>query len=163
MLETLSRFTLMSGQALEALTQFMFDAARTLEELIGRFFQALLQFLQDAQQWAHDTFNRIQDYLTYFLPALASFAIALAKLSLFYLPTFVCLAVYFVTHTSFIWIGLGLFWFVFITGIGLTYGKRQHETVWRPTTHNAQSANPSILSPGQEINPLDEQETQKSI
>ena len=128
MFETLSKFTLTLGQALEALTQWMFDAAQILEGIIGRFFRALLQFLEDAQQWAHDTFERIRDYLTYFLPAMASFILALAKLSLFYTPTFACLAMYFFFHPAFIWLVLGLFWFIFITGIGLAYGKRQHET-----------------------------------
>lgn len=137
MLEPLNKVTLTLGQALDALTRFMVDAAKALEELVGQFFKALLQFLDDAQLWVHETFERIRDYLTHFLPALAYFAFALVKLSLFYLPTFACLVAYFALYPSIIWVLFGLLWFIFITGIGLTYGKRQHKPTLQDSTEGS--------------------------
>lgn len=140
MFTTLNKFTATLGESLEALTHFMVDAAKAVEELVGQFFRALLQFLEDAQQWVHETFERIYDYLTHFLPALAYFAFALVKLSLFYIPTFACLVAHFAIYPSFIWIVLGLLWFIFITGIGLTYGKRQHKLAVSSNTEGSADA-----------------------
>ncbi len=125
MLETLSRLTFTLGRVIESFMRFVIDSHRGIENIGGRFFNGLLQFLEDAQDWIHHTFDSIKEYLACFFPALIGLVWSLIKLSLFYMPTIVCLTIYFCTNVSIKWVFAGLIWSLFMTGIGLTYGKRQ--------------------------------------
>jgi hypothetical protein len=104
--------------------------AAAVESIVSRFFSGLLRFLEDTYNWLINTARPIADYLARFFPALANvFFFALIKLSLFYVPSaaFCCWTIFF--DGSPIWAIVGIAWAVFITGIGLTYGKKSASSI----------------------------------
>lgn len=102
-----------------ALTRFAGAVDRTVSQLLS----GLLRFLDAAYNWLAKIAERIANYLARFFPALANVLFALVKLALFYIPALLCFAWYALGGGKG-WVIIGMAWAVFITLIGLTYGKR---------------------------------------
>lgn len=114
---------------LEALTTFLEDMlsalerfGNRLENLAARLLEGLLIFLEEAYAKIIQITKRIWDYLLRLGRALYRLMIALTKLSLFYIPSVVLILAFVVTGRLVFFVGSAL-WFVFITAVGLTYGK----------------------------------------
>ncbi|MGH7496748.1 MAG: hypothetical protein ACREOO_30725 [bacterium] len=98
------------------------DFASTLEQFGNRIqdaFSILWEGLLDGAARltaaARNFCSRIKDWLAQLWHTLFHLGVALAKLSLFYLPGLLALLLG--------WVGFAIFWLAAITAIGLLYGK----------------------------------------
>lgn len=117
MLENLQRFL---NDLVDGIERF----GKTIESFFSLLLNGVLNFLESAYRWITDTIKRIREYLVRLFMALANLSVALFKLSLFYIPCLIFIAVYFFTRSGG-WIIAAVVWFLFITAIGLTYGRRE--------------------------------------
>lgn len=115
--------------ALEAL-------GKEIEDLVSRVLEAILEFLEDAARWFERVIKRIVEYAERFFPALGKLILAMLKLSLLYTPTLVCLLLAWFTASigwAVGWVALGIIYAAFITLVGLSY-RRSNPT--RGGRHN---------------------------
>jgi hypothetical protein len=109
---------------LNALTDRLNSFVATLARYTPRvesMFKGLLLFTERAQRWVVETTIRVKEYLRTLGKVLGSLCLALLKLSLFYVPSL--LLVMFFGFKHWMPLLLALFWALFVTAIGLTYGK----------------------------------------
>ena len=68
----------------------------------------------------------MKNYLIRLFKAIWGFTVASFKLILFYVPSVMLIIVSYNSEWAAIWlVGAGL-WFIFITAVGLTYGRRRN-------------------------------------
>jgi hypothetical protein len=113
-------------QFLENMVTGLVRFSSAVEKIVSNFFHGLLKFLENTYNWLLNTAKRIADYLLRFFPALGNVLFALVKLCLFYVPSLICVVVYIAIHRHIGWPIAGGVWALFITGVGLTYGKNKN-------------------------------------
>jgi len=116
------------ARGLEAMVEGMSRFAQTLDSIVSRFFQGLVEFFERASRWIVETTIRIKNYLIRLADAIRRCLWALFKLALFYLPTIVSVVVFYFFPHQWGWLAFALFWFLFITGVGLTYGRNRRSS-----------------------------------
>ncbi len=114
-------------QFLEGMVAALSRFAAAVESTTARLFAALLQFVEDVADWLLRVAKAIADYLRRFFTALVKVVFALGKLSLFYVPSVVCVlwSISFSGGAVAILVAIG--WALFVTGIGLAYWKKVKE------------------------------------
>lgn len=113
------------ARGLEAMIEGVSRFAQTLDSIVSGFFHGLVEFLERASRWIVDTTIRIKNYLIRLIDAIGRCIWALFKLTLFYLPSILSLVVFYLFPHQWGWLAFALFWFLFITGVGLTYGRNR--------------------------------------
>ena len=110
-------------ELLDALVAGIEAFARGVNEAVGRFFTGLVEFVESVYSWCVATIRRIKEYLVRFFTALGNLLWALFKLSLFYVPSILGIIVFWLGgHWGFLVAAIA--WGLFITGVGLTYGRK---------------------------------------
>lgn len=95
--------------------------SQKLEKLFNYFFEGLLDYLEKVQKWLKNKFNIIKNYLEKLFIVLWKVLINLFKLSLFYIPSIILILIGNSTTIT-----IAIIYFVIITLIGLTYGKKYY-------------------------------------
>jgi len=112
---------------LEAMVVGLSRFAAAVERTATRLFSALVRFFEDAAAWLSRVARAIADYLKRLATALAKAAWALGKLSLFYLPTALCITIA-IFGGGGGWLVAGIVWMLFVTGIGLAYWRKVQQS-----------------------------------
>jgi hypothetical protein len=98
---------------------------KKIESFVSLLVTGLVEFIEKVYRWLVDITIRIKNYLIRLFTAVRSLAVASFKLMLFYVPSVILLIVSYHFEWATGWIvGAGL-WFVFITAVALTCGRRR--------------------------------------
>ncbi len=116
MLENLIRFL---TDIVSVLEQFKERLKKGITELLSNF----LKLLENIYKWIIQAIETIIDYLRRMFCAILNLSLAFAQLSLFYIPTFIFLCIYFFVHRSKWWLISAVIWSLLITAIGFFYKK----------------------------------------
>jgi len=108
---------------LESLVDALERASKNVERIASMFLADLLDFLERTYKWLVDAIRRTKEYLRRLFTAIGRISVALGKLALFYSPIVVFLVAFAFTK-GIVWLAASAVWFVLITAICLTYGKR---------------------------------------
>jgi len=108
---------------MEELIQALESITKSIHHFFNQLVISLLDFLESARRWLSLVINRIYDYLAQLIKALSKLGIVLIRLSLFYIPGIILIAIGSFGHINWVLI-LGVIYCVFITVVGLTYRKK---------------------------------------
>ena len=116
------------ARSLEAFAKRMSQFAHTLDCFISRFFGRIVDFLERTAIWLLDMAVRIRDYLVRVTNALRKITRAFVRIGWYYLPSIIAVIVFFINTDLWGCAVFAVVWFLFITGIGLTYRRDRNDS-----------------------------------